>query len=72
MKRLEMQFPLAHPAEVEEYPDYQKRWYLRNAWNNPWRKVQYSFEELWLNLKHGNFTVITKAINNRIKKTLGK
>jgi len=72
MRRMELDFPLVHPEEVIEYPDYQKRWYLRNAWNNPWRKVQYSLEELWLNLKHGNFSVITKALKNRIKKTLGK
>lgn len=71
-KRLEIEFPLTHPSEVREYPDYQKRWYLRNAWNNPWRKVQYSMEELWLNLQHGNFDVITKAIRNRINKTLGR
>lgn len=72
MKRLELNFPLVHPAEVREYPDYQERWYLRNAWNNPWRKVQYSIEELWLNLCHGNFEVIIKSIKNRIRKTLGK
>lgn len=70
MHRLELNFPLVHPRQVKEYPDYQKRWYLRNAWNNPWRKVQYSLEELWLNLKHGNFSVITSAVKNRIKKTI--
>ena len=68
IKRLEMHFPLVHPNEVKEYPDYQKRWYLRNAWNNPWRKVQYSLEELWLNLRHGNFKFIAKSIINRLKK----
>lgn len=72
MRRLDVDFPLVHPAEVAEYPDYQKRHYLRNAWNNPWRKVQYSLEELWLNLKHGNMEVIVKSIKNRIYKTLGK
>lgn len=72
MKRLEIEFPLINPTEVKEYPDYQKRHYLRNAWNNPWRKVQYSFEELWLNLKHCNFSIITKAIKNRIRKTIGR
>lgn len=72
MLRLELDFPLVHPQEVKEYPDYQDRYYLRNAWNNPWRKVQYSLEELYLNLKCGNFNVIVKAIKNRVKKTLGK
>lgn len=71
MKRLEVTFPLTHPVEVKEHPEYQKRLYLRNAWNNPWRKVQYSFEELWLNLIHGNFSNIYSSLLNRIRKTLG-
>jgi len=71
MQRLELEFPLTHPKEVKEYPDYQKRFYLVNAWNNPWRKVQYSLEELWLNLLHGNFQNIVKSIKNRILKTFG-
>ncbi|MCM1080040.1 MAG: hemolysin activation protein [Bacteroidales bacterium] len=70
MARHELRFPLSHPAGVEEEPGYQERWYLRNAWNNPWRKVQYSFEELWLNLRKGNFRTIIASVNNRIKKTL--
>ncbi|MDE6151765.1 MAG: hemolysin activation protein, partial [Prevotella sp.] len=71
MSRHEMQFPLSHPQDVVEEPGYQARWYLRNAWNNPWRKVQYSLEELWLNLCKGNFRFIFASILNRIKKTLG-
>lgn len=71
MSRHEMQFPLSHPQDVVEEPGYQARWYLRNAWNNPWRKVQYSLEELWLNLCKGNFRFIFASIRNRIKKTIG-
>lgn len=71
MRRHELQFPLSHPAEVVEEPGYQQRWYLRNAWDNPWRKVQYSLEELWLNLRKGNFSTIISSLRNRIKKTLG-
>lgn len=71
MPRHEIDFPLEHPDSVVENPDYQKLYYLLNAWNNPWRKVQYSFEELWLNLIHGNFTNIRKSLLNRIRKTLG-
>lgn len=71
MSRHDLTFPLSHPSTVEEYPDYQHRFYLLNAWNNPWRKVQYSIEELWLNLRHGNFGQIKKALCNRIRKTLG-
>lgn len=71
MPRHELQFPLVHPAEVAEDPTYQREYYLLNAWNNPCRKVQYSLEELWLNLRHGNFSTIRKAVRNRILKTLG-
>ena len=70
MPRHELSFPLVHPSEVIENPEYQELWYLRNAWNNPWRKVQYSLEELWLNLKAGNMKNIIQSVRNRIKKTL--
>lgn len=72
MPRHEMQFPLVHPAEVKENPEYQRLFYLRNAWDNPCRKVQYSLEELWLNLLRGNFRNIFNAIINRINKTINK
>ena len=68
MKRHELQFPLVHPMHVSEYPDYQRRYYLRNAWNAPWRKIQYSVEELILNLRHGNFSNIKTAVIRRIQK----
>lgn len=71
MPRHELTFPLVHPASVTEHPTYQQLTYLRNAWNNPLRKVQYSLEELWLNLTHGNFSHIGRALGNRIRKTLG-
>lgn len=71
MPRHELSFPLVHPAEVKEDTDYQRLFYLRNAWNNPCRKVQYSLEELWLNLIHGNFRNIFLSLSKRIKKTVG-
>ncbi len=71
MERHDIEFPLHHPAAVEEYPAYQERFYLMNAWNHPWRKVQYSLEELWLNLCHGNFRKICSAAALRIQKTFG-
>lgn len=67
MKRLEMELPLVHPAEVRVDPSYQQRNYLVQAWNNPWRKVQYSIEELWLNLRQGNLTNICRAAINRLR-----
>jgi len=71
MGKYEIDFPLSHPTEVKEYPDYQKRYYLVNAWNNPWRKVQYSVEELWLNIKQGNWQNISKSLRRRICKWMG-
>ena len=68
MKRHDIDFPLIHPLKVEEYPDYQRRWYLRNAWDAPWRKLQYSLEELVLNLRHGQWRRISSALVNRIRK----
>ena len=70
MPRHELDFPLVHPSAVEEWPEYQRLFYLRNAWNHPWRKVQYSLEELWLNLRAGNLSKIGDALRARIRKTL--
>ena len=72
MKRYELQFPLKHPRYVIENVDYLHRFYLVNAYGHPWRKIQYSLEELWLNLRYGNFAFIGKAVKNRIVKLLGK
>lgn len=72
MPRKEIGFPLVHQEKVEEWQEYQRLYYLRNAWNNPCRKVQYSLEELWLNLINGNFAHIADSIVKRIKKTINK
>ncbi len=72
MPRHEMEFPLAHPEDTGEYTPFKDKVYLLNAWNNPARKVQYSIEELFLNLRYGNFSVITKALRRRIRKWMGK
>ena len=42
------------------------------GWGHPWIKIGRSFEELFLNLRYGNFSIITKAIKNRINKWLKK
>lgn len=72
MQRFEIDFPLIHPSELKEYEPFKEAVYLRNAWGHPWRKVQYSIEELLLNLRHGNFSVIKKALGNRINKWIGR
>lgn len=69
MKRFELNFPLHHPKYVIDNVAYKERLYRRNAWNHPWIKVGRSLEELVLNLRYGNFHVISKAISNRLRKT---
>ena len=71
MQRHELTFPLVHPAKVEENKAYLERLYKVNAWNHPWIKVQNSLEELWLNLRYGNFGHISKSFSRRLRKWLG-
>ena len=72
MKRYELEFPLRHPRYVIENIDYVERLYKTNAWGHPFIKMGRSMEELFLNLRYGNFSIITKAIKRRINKWLGK
>lgn len=71
MKRYEIDFPLKHPRYVIENVDFKERYYKVHAWNHPWIKIQNSIEELFLNLKHGNFSFIGKAVKRRLSKWLG-
>lgn len=70
MNRHELEFPLTHPDKVEEDVEFRKRVYRILAWDNPAIKVCRSLEELALNIKHGHFKNIARAISNRIRKTL--
>ena len=72
MKRHEMEFPLRHPRYVIEDVSYKERLYKTNAWGHPWVKAGRSMEELWLNLRHGNFSAIGKAIKRRWRKATGR
>ena len=72
MKRYELDFPLHHPRYVVENMDYLHRFYRVNAYNHPWVKIQYSLEELWLNVRYGNFAFIWKSLGNRVMKLLGR
>lgn len=72
MRRYEIDFPLVHPQQVVEYKPFKDAVYRRNAWRHPWIKVMYSVEELLLNLRYGNFSVIAKAFSKRIDKWLGQ
>lgn len=71
MKRMELEFPLNHPRHTIEHIDYKKRLYRVFAWGHPCIKIMYSLEELWLNLRYGNFRNIAKAVVKRIKKWTG-
>lgn len=72
MPRYDIDFPLAHPPLVVENTAYKTRIYKINAWGYPLIKVRYSLEELWNNLRQGNFVLIGKAIANRISKMTGR
>jgi hypothetical protein len=63
---------IKHPAYVMEHVPYRQRVYRIMGWMNPGIKVARSFEELFLNLRYGNFSYIGQAIRNRIKKWLGR
>lgn len=70
MKRHEVEFPLKHPRYVIENVAYKKSVYRIMGWGHPWIKICRSLEELFLNLRYGNFSIITKAVKNRIDKWL--
>ena len=71
MQRYELTFPLQHPKYMVDNVAYQQRMYRYNAWGHPWLKISRSIEELWLNLSHGNFSQITKALTHRFRKWMG-
>ena len=74
MGRHELQFPLVHPAssepgcEHEEYVSYRESVYRIMAWGHPWIKIFRSFEELFINLRHGQWAYIRRAFKNRLRK----
>ena len=71
MQRHEINFPLKHPKYVVDNVAYLERMYRYNAWGHPWIKIGRSFEELFLNLRYGNFSQISKSLTYRIQKWLG-
>lgn len=64
--------PLVHPKHIIEHVPYRQRVYRIMGWMNPGIKVARSFEELFLNLRYGNFSYIGQAIRNRVKKWMGR
>lgn len=72
MKRHELDFPLRHPRYIIENVRYKDRMFRIMGWGHPWIKIRYSLEELWLNLRHGNFRKIGSSIANRARILMGK
>ena len=70
MKRYEVDFPLKHPRYVIENTAYKESVYRIMGWRHPWIKIARSFEELFLNLRYGNFSLIKEAIIHRVNKWL--
>ncbi|MBR4898360.1 MAG: hemolysin activation protein [Prevotella sp.] len=72
MPSYELQWPLRHPHYVIENVEYKERVHRIMAWGHPWIKIGRSFEELYRNLRYGNFRQIGEAIVHRFKKLTGK
>ena len=68
----ELELPLRPPRYVIENVAYKKRMFRIQGWGHPWIKVGRSFEELWINLRRGNFSRIRKAIVARWRKLTGR
>ena len=66
MGRHELEFPLHHPADVCDHVAYRKRIYRIMAWGHPWVKMYRSMEELYINLRHGQWGRITSAFTGRL------
>ena len=52
---------------VIEEVSYWKRFYRANGWGCPWVKIGRSLEELWLNIRYGNWAFIGKSIARRLR-----
>lgn len=72
MGRYELKFPLKHPKYVIENVEYKERMFRVMGWDHPWIKIGRSLEELWINLRKGNFKRIISAVTNRLRIWAGK
>lgn len=70
MRRHDVEFPLRHPRYLIENTAYKESVYRIMGWRHPWIKVARSFEELFLNLRYGNFGIIRDAVVHRVNKWL--
>ena len=72
MGRHELQFPLRHQKYIIENVGYKNRMFRTMAWGHPWIKVGRSLEELCINLRHGDFKRIGRAMANRWRILTGR
>ena len=72
MQRHELSFPLKHPRYIIENVGYKHRMFRIMGWGHPWLKIGRSIEELFINLRKGNFKRIKEAMVNRMRKLCGK
>ncbi len=72
MGRHDLSFPLQHPKDIMDHVAYRHRVYRIMAWRHPWVKGWRSFEELCINLKHGQWQRILSALLDRVKVLAGR
>lgn len=72
MQRFELDAPVRHPRYVIEDVDFKEQVYRTYAYGHPLIKAGRSMEELWLNIRYGNFGYIFKAVSRRIRKIFGR
>ncbi len=65
MGRHDLSFPLTHPRDVVDHVEYRRRVYRIMAWGHPFIKLSRSVEELFINLRHGQWSRIFSALTNR-------
>lgn len=70
MGRHDLTWPLKHPRYIVDHVRYRQRVYRIMAWRHPWVKAWRSVEELFINLRHGQWRRIASAITNRLRITL--
>lgn len=68
----DLDFPLTHPHDMIDHTAYRERVYDVYAWRRPWKKVCRSLEELWLNVKAGQWGNIATSIKKRAIKLAGR
>ena len=72
MRRFELDGPLRHPKHVVEDVEFKEMVYRTYAYGHPLIKAGRSLEELWLNMRYGNYRYIAQAVANRWRKLTGR